>query len=80
MEEALAKRNMEGITQWLHKLLPLFTMLGATRCIPALTWMEQRRGTTEISEEAVEKTNFIVKEIEKVIDEAQKQIEIPDKE
>ena len=63
-----------------HKLLPLFTMLGATRCIPALTWMEQRRGTTEISEEAVEKTNFIVKEIEKVIDEAQKQIEIPDKE
>ena len=52
-------------------------MLGATRCIPALTWMEQRRGTAEISEEAVEKTNFIVKEIEKVIDEAKKQIEIP---
>lgn len=65
MEEALAKRNMEGITAIAHKLLPLFTMLGATRCIPALTWMEQRRGTAEISEEAVEKTNFIVKEIEK---------------
>ena len=80
MEEALAKRNMEGITAIAHKLLPLFTMLGATRCIPALTWMEQRRGTAEISEEAVEKTNFIVKEIEKVIDEAQKQIEIPDEE
>ena len=80
MEEALAKKNMEDITAIAHKLLPLFTMLGATRCIPALTWMEQRRGTTEISEEAVEKTNFIVKEIEKVIDEAQKQIEIPDEE
>ena len=80
MEEALAKRNMEGITAIAHKLLPLFTMLGATRCIPALTWMEQRRGTAEISEEALEKTNFIVKEIEKVIDEAQKQIEIPDEE
>ena len=80
MEEALAKKNMEDITAIAHKLLPLFTMLGATRCIPALTWMEQRRGTAEISEEAVEKTNFIVKEIEKVIDEAQKQIEIPDEE
>ena len=61
MEEALAKRNMEGITAIAHKLLPLFTMLGATRCIPALTWMEQRRGTAEISEEAVEKTNFYSK-------------------
>ena len=77
MEEALAKRNMEGITAIAHKLLPLFTMLGATRCIPALTWMEQRRGTTEIGEEAIEKTNFIIEEIEKVIDEAKKQIEIP---
>ena len=72
MEEALAKRNMEGITAIAHKLLPLFTMLGATRCIPALTWMEQRRGTTEIGEEAIEKTNFIIEEIEKVIDEAKK--------
>ena len=51
MEEALAKKNMEDITAIAHKLLPLFTMLGATRCIPALTWMEQRRGTTEIGEE-----------------------------
>ncbi|MDE6799715.1 MAG: response regulator, partial [Phocaeicola sp.] len=78
MEEALAKRNMEGITAMAHKLLPLFTMLGATRCIPALTWMEQRRGTTEVSEEAVEKTILIVKEIEKVIDEAQKQAKSPE--
>ena len=77
MEEALAKKNMEDITAIAHKLLPLFTMLGATRCIPALTWMEQRRGTTEIGEEAIEKTNFIIEEIEKVIDEAKKQIEIP---
>lgn len=61
---------MEDITAIAHKLLPLFTMLGATRCIPALTWMEQRRGTTEIGEEAIEKTNFIIEEIEKVIDEA----------
>ena len=71
---------MEGITAMAHKLLPLFTMLGATRCIPALTWMEQRRGTTEVSEEAVEKTIFIINETGKVIDEAQKQAGSPEEE
>lgn len=80
MKKALAERNMEGITAMAHKLLPLFTMLGATRCIPALTWMEQRRGTTEVSEEAVEKTIFIINETGKVIDEAQKQAGSPEEE
>ena len=48
----------------------------------ARNWGEQDvyKRQAEISEEAVEKTNFIVQEIEKVIDEAQKQIEIPDDE
>ena len=74
MQKALAERNMEGITAIAHKLLPLFTMLGATRCIPALTWMEQKRGTTEVTDEVIEKTNFIIKEVKEVIDEAQRQI------
>lgn len=74
MEKALAERNMEGITAMAHKLLPLFTLLEATRCVPALVWMEQKRGTTEVTEEVIEKTNLIVKEVKKVIDEAQKRI------
>lgn len=74
MQKALAERNMEGITAIAHKLLPLFTMLGATPCIPALTWMEQKRGTTEVTDEVIEKTNFIIKEVKEVIDEAQRQI------
>ena len=74
MEKALAENDMEGITATAHKLLPLFTMLGATRSLPALTWMEQKRGTTEVTEEAAEKTNFLLKEIKEVIDEAQKSL------
>lgn len=74
MEKALAEKNMEGIAAMAHKLLPLFTMLGATRCIPALTWLEQKRGTTEITDEVIEKTNFIVKEVQEVMDEARRQI------
>ena len=74
MKKALTEKNMEGITAIAHKLLPLFTMLGAARCIPALTWMEQKRGTTEVTDEVIEKTNFIVKEVKEVMDEAQRQI------
>ena len=73
MEKALAEKNMEGITAMAHKLLPLFTMLGAARCIPALIWMEQKRGTTEVTGEVAEKTNFILKEVQEVMDEAQRQ-------
>ena len=74
MEKALAEKNMEGIAAMAHKLLPLFTMLGTTRCIPALTWLEQKRGTTKITDEVIEKTNFIVKEVQEVMDEARRQI------
>ena len=74
MEKALAEKNMEGITAMAHKLLPLFTMLGATRCLPTLTWMEQKRGTTEVTGEVIEKTDFIIKEVKEVIDEAKRQI------
>ena len=35
----VARIGKKDITAIAHKLLPLFTMLGATRCIPALTWM-----------------------------------------
>ena len=80
MEEALAKRNMEGITAIAHKTVAAVHHAGSHPLHSCTDMMEQRRGTAEISEEAVEKTNFIVKEIEKVIDEAQKQIEIPDEE
>lgn len=72
MQKALEQKDMETMAATAHKLLPLFTMLEATRCIPTLVWMEKRRGTTEVNEEVTEKTNFLVKEIKKVIAEAQK--------
>lgn len=75
MQQALAGKNMEGITAMAHKLLPLFSLLEVTRCVPALKWMEQKRGTTEVTEEVAEKTRLIIKEAKKVIDEARRQIE-----
>lgn len=74
MEKALKEKKMEGITAIAHKLIPLFTMLGVTGCISSLTWLEQKRGTTDVTEEVREKTNFILKEIEEVIRQAKMHI------
>lgn len=74
MEQALTEKDMTGITATAHKLLPLFTMLGAVRSIPLLTWLEEKRGTSEVTGEVAEKTHSVLKEIEEIIREAKKQI------
>lgn len=73
MEQALARKDMASITAIAHKLLPLFTMLGAARCIPLLTWLEERRGTNKVTGEAAEKIRFVLKEITEVIQEGEEQ-------
>lgn len=73
IQKALTEKDMKAMADVAHKLLPLFTMLKAGHCIPALAWMEERRGTPETSKEAEEKADFLINEIEKVIAEAQKQ-------
>lgn len=74
MKKALEEKDLAGITAVAHKLLPLFTMLGAERCIPPLKWLEEKRGTTEMTDEMAHKTNFILKEIQEVIREAEQHI------
>ena len=71
---ALENEEIEGITAMAHKLLPLFTMLGANTSIAPLTWLEQRRGTTEMTSEIREKALFILDEIDRVIRQAEEQI------
>lgn len=73
MEQALARKDMASITAIAHKLLPLFTMLGAARCIPLLTWLEERRGTNKVTGEVAEKIRFVLKEITEVIQEGEEQ-------
>lgn len=74
MEKALARKDMAGITAVAHKMLPLFTMLGATRCVPSLTWLEQKRGTTEITPETTDKVKIVLKETKVVIEAAKAQV------
>lgn len=74
MEKALEEKDPAGITAMAHKLLPLFTMLGAERCIPSLKWLEEKRGTAGMTDEMADKTNFVLKEIQEVIREAEQHI------
>lgn len=71
MKEAFEQKEMNGITAMAHKLLPLFTLLGAQQCIPALTRLEQLRGTTDITEEVTESTILILAETDKILQEAE---------
>ena len=54
MQQALTDREVDGIAAMAHKLLPLFTLIGASESVASLRWLESCRGE-EFSEE-IEKT------------------------
>lgn len=69
MQQSLANEDVDGIAAMAHKLLPLFTLIGATDAVPLLNWLEARRGEC-FSEEIGEKTDCVLSEIRKVLGEA----------
>ena len=69
MQQSLAHEEVDGIAAMAHKLLPLFTLIGATDAVPLLNWLEARRGES-MSEEIEEKTDCLLSEIRKVLEEA----------
>lgn len=69
MQQSLADEDVDGIAAMAHKLLPLFTLIGATDAVPLLNWLEAHRGEC-FSEEIGEKTDCVLSEIRKVLGEA----------
>lgn len=69
MQQSLADEDVDGIAAMAHKLLPLFTLIGATDAVPLLNWLEARRSEC-FSEEIGEKTDCVLSEIRKVLGEA----------
>ena len=69
MQQASSDKDVDGIAAMAHKLLPLFTLIGAADAIPLLNWLEARRGET-YSEEIEEKTNIALQEIQTILEEA----------
>lgn len=74
MQQALTDEEVDGIAAMSHKLLPLFSLIGATDAVPLLNWLEAQR-SKNFSEEIKEKTDCVLQEIRKILEEAKKYAE-----
>lgn len=68
MRQALSDKDMDGIAAMAHKLLPLFSLINASRAVALLNWLEMRRGQIFV-EEACEKVVCALEEIQQVLKE-----------
>ena len=64
MQQALNDKEVDGIAAMAHKLLPLFTMIGADETITPLKWLEACRGE-KFSEKIEETTLNILEAVHK---------------
>lgn len=75
MQQALNDKEVNGIAAIAHKLLPLFTMIGAEETIAPLKWLEACRGE-EFSEKIEETTLSILEAARKIISEAERYLHL----
>ena len=75
MQQALNEKEVDGIVAMAHKLLPLFTMIGAEGTIAPLKWLEACRGE-EFSEKIEETTFNTLEAVRKIISEAEHYLEV----
>ena len=75
MQQALNEKEVDGIAAMAHKLLPLFTMIGAEETIAPLKWLEACRGE-EFSEKIEEETLHTLEAVRKIISEAEHYLEV----
>ena len=75
MQQALNEKEVDGIAAMAHKLLPLFTMIGAEETIAPLKWLEACRGE-EFSEKIEETTFYTLEAVRKIISEAEHYLEV----
>lgn len=69
MRQALTVKDTDGIAAMSHKMLPLFTLIGASELVPLLTWLESMRGQhfTDVIESKAER---VLLEIQQVLQKA----------
>lgn len=69
MKEAYAKFDTDGVAAMAHKLLPLLTMIGATRTVPLLMWLEMQRGKA-YSDDIKRRAEEALAALHRIVDEA----------
>lgn len=74
LKDALSCSDVNRVAAMAHKLLPLFTLIGATRILPLLTWLEARKGKN-FSKETEENTNEVLRQATSVLEEARRYLQ-----
>lgn len=72
LRQAAIKQDMEQICAIAHKMLPTFIMIEAQEMIPALRWLENKRGETVCTPETDQKVRLVITQAEYVMKEAEK--------
>lgn len=75
METALKGEEASEISAMAHKLLPLFTMIGAQEILPLLVWLERQRDEC-FSDEVKRKTEEVIPLLRLVVEEARKYLSV----
>lgn len=70
MKQALKAGNITDICAIAHKMLPTFTMIGASKAVSALQWLEFNRSNAKLTDEAKRQTETALECITDVIAEA----------
>lgn len=70
MQHSLDNKQVDGIAAMAHKLLPLFTLIGAVEIVPKLSWLEGCR-SEEFTQEIQITTKEVLGLIQTVIHSAQ---------
>lgn len=72
MRRAVAASDLSEMAEAAHKMLPLFTMIGADRAIEPLTALNSKRGGGVADSADVEMAQDVIEEAEKVVESAAK--------
>lgn len=70
MNAALQAKDVVAISSMAHKMLPLFTLLGAEETVSLLSWLEGKREDTVFSKEMEEKVLSTLKLIDIAVEQA----------
>ena len=72
--QAVKTKSLQEAGETAHKMLPTFTLIEAKEILPSLQWLEAHRSATEWAEEAQSHAETVLRCMEKVMEEAEKNL------
>lgn len=71
LAQAAKEENMEQACAIAHKMLPTFIMIEAKEAVPALQWLERKRGETKYTPEADKAVHLVIEQAQNALNKAE---------